>query len=174
MKRLFQACLLEAFEGAASISLKNLTFSMHETCYEQVFISHSPLQYSLNFWDHILLRDRREEKCKFHYVYQWCRIIVPPELGYPENDYNKGGPRPMTFSVRVELSLVVFSNFVNQVWEMQCKFSLQGQRALDFVLKNQGLIDKTLLFDIELMKIIPNWFVKFSIDPWIPPPKNWG
>ena len=34
----------------------------------------------------------------------------------------------------------------------------QGQRALDFVLGNQGLIDKTLLFDIELLKIIPNWF----------------
>ncbi|KAL8519926.1 hypothetical protein ACS0TY_010745 [Phlomoides rotata] len=57
------------------------------------------------------------------------RIIVPPELGYPENDYNKKGPRPTTFS---------------------------GQRALDFVLGNQGLIDKTLLFDIELMKILPN------------------
>ncbi|KAM6570591.1 hypothetical protein CsatB_018576 [Cannabis sativa] len=57
------------------------------------------------------------------------RIIVPPELGYPDNDYNKSGPRPTTFS---------------------------GQRALDFVLRNQGLIDKTLLFDIELLKIIPN------------------
>ncbi|PRQ39763.1 putative peptidylprolyl isomerase [Rosa chinensis] len=57
------------------------------------------------------------------------RIIVPPELGYPDNDYNKSGPRPTTFS---------------------------GQRALDFVLGNQGLIDKTLLFDIELIKIIPN------------------
>lgn len=32
----------------------------------------------------------------------------------------------------------------------------QGQRALDFVLKNQGLIDKTLLFDVELLKIVPN------------------
>jgi hypothetical protein len=31
----------------------------------------------------------------------------------------------------------------------------QGQRALDFVLRNQGLIDKTLLFDIELLKVIP-------------------
>lgn len=30
---------------------------------------------------------------------------------------------------------------------------LQGQRALDFVLRNQGLIDKTLLFDIELVKV---------------------
>ena len=40
---------------------------------------------------------------------------------------------------------------------------LQGQRALDFVLRNQGLIDKTLLFDIELLKIIPTWFpVNFS------------
>ncbi|KAJ7979092.1 Peptidylprolyl isomerase [Quillaja saponaria] len=57
------------------------------------------------------------------------RIIVPPDLGYPENDFNKSGPRPTTFS---------------------------GQRALDFVLRNQGLIDKTLLFDIELLKIIPN------------------
>ncbi|KAE9454743.1 hypothetical protein C3L33_13293, partial [Rhododendron williamsianum] len=57
------------------------------------------------------------------------RIVVPPELGYPDNDYNKSGPRPTTFS---------------------------GQRALDFVLRNQGLIDKTLLFDIELLKIIPN------------------
>ncbi|KAK9751218.1 hypothetical protein RND81_02G250800 [Saponaria officinalis] len=55
------------------------------------------------------------------------RIIVPPELGYPEYDYNKKGPRPTTFS---------------------------GQRALAFVLRNQGLIDKTLLFDIELVKII--------------------
>ncbi|GLT46415.1 hypothetical protein SLA2020_201650 [Shorea laevis] len=57
------------------------------------------------------------------------RIIVPPELGYPGNDYNRSGPRPTTFS---------------------------GQRALDFVLRNQGLIDKTLLFDIELLKIMPN------------------
>ncbi|EYU28483.1 hypothetical protein ABFS82_11G081100 [Erythranthe guttata] len=57
------------------------------------------------------------------------RIIVPPELGYPDSDYNKKGPRPTTFS---------------------------GQRALDFVLRNQGLIDKTLLFDIELIKIVPN------------------
>lgn len=46
-------------------------------------------------------RDGWGEKCEFHYVYQWCRIIVPPELGYPENDYNKSGPRPTTFSVRV-------------------------------------------------------------------------
>eukprot|EP00271_Cylindrocystis_brebissonii_P020455 TRINITY_DN677_c0_g1_i4.p1 TRINITY_DN677_c0_g1~~TRINITY_DN677_c0_g1_i4.p1 ORF type:complete len:315 (-),score=66.63 TRINITY_DN677_c0_g1_i4:558-1502(-) len=55
------------------------------------------------------------------------RIIVPPELGYPNNDFNQKGPRPITFS---------------------------GQRALDFVLKNQGLIDKTLLFDIELLRIV--------------------
>lgn len=31
---------------------------------------------------------------------QWCRIIVPPELGYPGNDFNKSGPRPTTFSVK--------------------------------------------------------------------------
>ncbi|KAJ3671802.1 hypothetical protein LUZ60_007881 [Juncus effusus] len=57
------------------------------------------------------------------------RIIVPPELGYPDNDYNKLGPKPTTFS---------------------------GQRALDFVLRNQGLIDKTLLFDIELLRVLPS------------------
>ncbi|KAH7279846.1 hypothetical protein KP509_37G040000 [Ceratopteris richardii] len=56
------------------------------------------------------------------------RIIVPPDLGYPDNDFNKKGPRPTTFS---------------------------GQRALAFVLQNQSLIDKTLLFDIELLKISP-------------------
>ncbi|MCO5583117.1 hypothetical protein L7F22_037025 [Adiantum nelumboides] len=54
------------------------------------------------------------------------RIIVPPEIGYPDNDFNKKGPKPTTFS---------------------------GQRALAFVLQNQNLIDKTLLFDIELLKI---------------------
>jgi hypothetical protein len=28
-----------------------------------------------------------------------------------------------------------------------------GQRALSFVLGNRGLIDKTLLFDVELMAV---------------------
>lgn len=55
------------------------------------------------------------------------RIVVPSELGYPDNDLNKGRPAPTTFS---------------------------GKRALDFVLKNQGMIDKTLLFDIELLKVM--------------------
>ncbi|KAK9824169.1 hypothetical protein WJX72_008232 [[Myrmecia] bisecta] len=54
------------------------------------------------------------------------RIIVPVELGYPDNDYHRAGPEPTTFS---------------------------GQRALDFVLRNAGLIDKTLLFDIELISV---------------------
>ncbi|KAH9698271.1 peptidyl-prolyl cis-trans isomerase FKBP19 [Citrus sinensis] len=31
------------------------------------------------------------------------RIIVPPEIGYPENDYNKSGPRPTTFSFFLSL-----------------------------------------------------------------------
>jgi len=54
------------------------------------------------------------------------RIIVPPELGYPDNDYNKQGPKPTNFS---------------------------GERALGFVLGNKGMIDKTLLFDIELLRL---------------------
>ena len=78
------------------------------------------------------------------------RIIVPPDLGYPDNDYNKLGPRPTTFSVK-HLPCQVCLNRV-----LHLMFVLQGQRALDFFLRNQGLIDKTLLFDIELLKIIPN------------------
>ncbi|KAL6747992.1 hypothetical protein V8C86DRAFT_1212147 [Haematococcus lacustris] len=54
------------------------------------------------------------------------RIVVPVELSYPAKDWRSLGPRPSTFA---------------------------GDRALDFVLANQGMIDKTLLFDIELIKI---------------------
>lgn len=54
------------------------------------------------------------------------RVVVPVELGYPNGDFDKIGPKPTTFS---------------------------GRRALSFVLKNQGLIDKTLLFDIELLRV---------------------
>ncbi len=56
------------------------------------------------------------------------RVIVPVELGYPVNSRGlpdwRGpqGPRPSTFA---------------------------GERALDFVLSNQGLIDKTLLLDVS-------------------------
>jgi hypothetical protein len=50
------------------------------------------------------------------------RIIVPVELGYPGGDFRKQGPRPSTFA---------------------------GERALDFVESNQGMIDKTLLFDVR-------------------------
>nr|GMD77597.1 peptidyl-prolyl cis-trans isomerase FKBP19, chloroplastic [Ipomoea batatas] len=46
------------------------------------------------------------------------RIIVPPELGYPDNDFNKKGPRPLTFS---------------------------GQRALAFVLRNQESLRRLYL-----------------------------
>ncbi|GLI65251.1 hypothetical protein VaNZ11_008738 [Volvox africanus] len=55
------------------------------------------------------------------------RIIVPVELGYPENDWRKLGPKPSTFA---------------------------GDRALDFVLANKGMIDKTLLFDVELVRVV--------------------
>lgn len=55
------------------------------------------------------------------------RIIVPPEIGYPETGFASTKPVPTTFS---------------------------GRRALDFVLKNQGMMDKTLLFDIEVVKLL--------------------
>mmetsp|Transcript_36395 Transcript_36395/g.93012 ORF Transcript_36395/g.93012 Transcript_36395/m.93012 type:complete len:80 (+) Transcript_36395:727-966(+) len=54
------------------------------------------------------------------------RIIVPVELGYPNGDMRTTGPKPTSFS---------------------------GKRALGFVIENKGMIDKTLLFDIELMKV---------------------
>lgn len=58
------------------------------------------------------------------------RIIVPPnneKLGYPDRNWRSKKPQPNNFS---------------------------GDRALGFVLENQGMIDKTLLFDIELIKIM--------------------
>ena len=54
------------------------------------------------------------------------RAVVPVELGYPDGEFSKVGPKPSNFS---------------------------GRRALSFVLKNQGLIDKTLLFDVELLRV---------------------
>jgi len=55
------------------------------------------------------------------------QIIFGPELGYPVGDssHSKVGPKPSTFS---------------------------GMRALNFVLENQGLIDKTLLINLTLVR----------------------
>lgn len=56
------------------------------------------------------------------------QLIVPPSIGYPKSDmeHEKVGPKPTTFS---------------------------GQRALNFVLENQELIDKTLLFNVKLVRV---------------------
>lgn len=54
------------------------------------------------------------------------RIVVPVELGYPNDEYKTLGPKPTTFA---------------------------GERTLSFVLGNRGLIDKTLLFDIDLIRV---------------------
>mmetsp|Transcript_11854 Transcript_11854/g.15503 ORF Transcript_11854/g.15503 Transcript_11854/m.15503 type:complete len:257 (-) Transcript_11854:448-1218(-) len=56
------------------------------------------------------------------------QIVIPPELGYPPSDpkHERVGPKPTTFS---------------------------GQRALDFVLENQGMVDKTLLINVSLKRI---------------------
>jgi len=55
-------------------------------------------------------------------------VVTRPELGYPTSDpaHAKVGPKPSTFS---------------------------GQRALDFVLQNQELIDKTLLFNVKVIRV---------------------
>ena len=49
-------------------------------------------------------------------------------------------------------SCISFVSGLQRVSNRGC-IAVQGQRALDFVLRNQGLIDKTLLFDIELVKV---------------------
>lgn len=56
------------------------------------------------------------------------QIVIPAEIGYPLDDppHDKVGPKPPNFD---------------------------GQRALNFVLYNQGLIDKTLLFNVKLIRI---------------------
>ena len=54
-------------------------------------------------------------------------IIVPAEIGYPSDGFQRVGPKPSTFS---------------------------GERALDFVLSSKGdLMDKTLMFDIKLVRV---------------------
>eukprot|EP00903_Cladosiphon_okamuranus_P011659 g10967.t1 len=56
------------------------------------------------------------------------QIVVPPEMGYPDDDrkHERVGPKPSTFS---------------------------GYRALDFVLSNPGYIDKTLLFTVRVIRV---------------------
>ena len=56
------------------------------------------------------------------------QMIIPAELGYPKGDPNHElvGPKPSSFS---------------------------GERALDFVLDNRNLIDKTLLINVKLTKV---------------------
>lgn len=57
------------------------------------------------------------------------QIIVPAELGYPskgDEQHDIVGPKPTTFS---------------------------GMRALNFVLDNKNLIDKTLLINVRLVRV---------------------
>ena len=54
------------------------------------------------------------------------RVIVPEELGYPTSGFDAVGPKPSSFS---------------------------GRRTLDHLLKKQGIVDKTLMFDLELLAV---------------------
>ena len=38
-------------------------------------------------------------ECLYEAVVDSCRIVVPPEIGYPENNMDLKGPKPITFSV---------------------------------------------------------------------------
>jgi len=61
-----------------------------------------------------------------------AQIIVPAELGYPigDTDHDIVGPKPGTFS---------------------------GLRALNFVLDNKNLIDKTLLINVKVLRVDKNF-----------------
>ena len=61
-----------------------------------------------------------------------AQIIVPAELGYPigDTDHDIVGPKPGTFS---------------------------GLRALNFVLDNKNLIDKTLLINVKVLRVDKNY-----------------
>lgn len=66
------------------------------------------------------------------------QIIVPAELGYPANgdgDHDIVGPKPSSFS---------------------------GMRALNFVLDNKNLIDKTLLINVRLVRVDKGYSKKTS------------
>ena len=56
------------------------------------------------------------------------QLVIKPQIGYPADDpsHERVGPKPSTFS---------------------------GKQALNFVLQNQELIDKTLLFNVKLVRI---------------------
>jgi len=70
------------------------------------------------------------------------RILIPPgPLSYPEDTgFKTIGPVPSTFS---------------------------GRRTLDFVVVNAGAIDKTLLFDIELLGVGPNAKTRRAEGNWL-------
>mmetsp|Transcript_9837 Transcript_9837/g.11363 ORF Transcript_9837/g.11363 Transcript_9837/m.11363 type:complete len:284 (+) Transcript_9837:77-928(+) len=70
------------------------------------------------------------------------RIIVPPgKLSYPEDTgFKTIGPVPGSFS---------------------------GKRTLDFVMVNEGAIDKTLLFDIELLGVGKNAKARRAPGKWL-------
>eukprot|EP01035_Chromulina_nebulosa_P018234 gene18234-23905_t len=58
-----------------------------------------------------------------------AQVVIPPELGYPvtgDSEHDLVGPKPNTFS---------------------------GLRALNFVLENQNLIDKTLLINVKVIRV---------------------
>ena len=71
-----------------------------------------------------------------------------------KRSFRKLGVRRKPLSMEAAQDSMPVSHIVCQHRELsRWSAAMQGRRALDFVLKNQGLIDKTLLFDIELIKV---------------------
>lgn len=106
------------------------------------------------------------------------RLIIPEDAGYPNGDYKNFQPSPTTFAVCLLEPAALCLHMHNHRIVVQmsnpagclgsashvtkcgimhaeyiCPVDVQGNRTLDFVLKSKGFIDKTLLIDIELLKV---------------------
>lgn len=69
------------------------------------------------------------------------RFVVPPgPLNYPSDGFKRVGPTPSTFS---------------------------GKRTLDFVMVNTGAIDKTMLFDVEILGVGDKARAKRAPGTWV-------
>jgi FKBP-type peptidyl-prolyl cis-trans isomerase len=91
------------------------------------------------------------------------QIVVPAELGYPRGD--PGQMLPATDACRCFLGTKIF--VARQLSALQIIIehdlvgpkptTFSGQRALNFVLDNQNLIDKTLLINVKLVRVDKNY-----------------
>ena len=90
------------------------------------------------------------------------QLVVPPSIGYPKSDpgHEKVGVRGARLSNLRSLvchdgSAPCRRTDASRPSAQPKPATFSGQRALDFVLQNQELIDKTLLFNVKLIRVDP-------------------